>query len=80
MTGDSHVKPGEIGGVPFYISGSQFQYWRHAQLIIDVVKGRGGMLSLDNGRELRFLTHSRLFTDEEAATLDAADATQGEAV
>lgn len=72
--GDGDVKLGEIGGVPFYISGSQFEYWRHTQLIIDVVKGRSGMFSLDNGRELRFLTRSRLFTEEEAAALDAAKA------
>ena len=29
-------------------------------LIIDVVPGRGGMFSLDNGRERRFLTRSTL--------------------
>jgi hypothetical protein len=55
------VKLGEIGGVPVYISGSQFAVWKHTQLIIDVVAGRGGMFSLDNGRERRFLTRSRLY-------------------
>ena len=49
---------GEIGGMPFYISGSQFEVWKHTDLIIDVVPGRGGMFSLDNGRERRFLTRS----------------------
>ena len=29
-----------------------------SDLIIDVVSGRGGMFSLDNGREKRFLTRS----------------------
>ncbi|NKQ88963.1 DUF779 domain-containing protein [Rhizobium ruizarguesonis] len=61
MIGDSDVKLGEIGGVPVYISTSQFEAWKHTQLIIDVVPGRGGMFSLDNGREKRFLTRSRLF-------------------
>jgi uncharacterized protein (DUF779 family) len=74
ITGDADIKLGEIGGVPFYISASQFEYWRHTQLIIDVVKGRGGMFSLDNGRELRFLTRSRIFTDDEAARLDPVEA------
>jgi uncharacterized protein len=61
MIGDSDVKLGEIGGVPVYISASQFEAWKHTQLVIDVVPGRGGMFSLDNGREKRFLTRSRLF-------------------
>ncbi|MGO4486266.1 DUF779 domain-containing protein [Rhizobium sp. 2TAF27] len=51
MIGDSDVRLGEIGGVPVYISASQFEAWKHTQLIIDVVPGRGGMFSLDNGRE-----------------------------
>lgn len=61
IVGDRDVKLGEIGGVPVYISESQFDVWKHTQLIIDVVPGRGGMFSLDNGREKRFLTRSRLF-------------------
>ena len=67
--GETDVKLGEIGGVPFYISGSQYAVWAHTQLIIDVVPGRGGMFSLDNGRERRFLTRSRLFSGGEACPL-----------
>jgi uncharacterized protein (DUF779 family) len=69
LVGASDVLLGEIGGQPFYISRSQFDYWRHTQLIIDVVPGRGGMFSLENGRGVRFLTRSRLFTDAESASL-----------
>ncbi|TAY54283.1 DUF779 domain-containing protein [Rhizobium leguminosarum] len=69
MIGDNDVKLGEIGGVPVYISASQFEAWKHTQLIIDVVPGRGGMFSLDNGREKRFLTRSRLFGGGEACTV-----------
>lgn len=54
------VKLGEIGGAPFYISASQHEAWKHTDLIIDVVEGRGGMFSLDNGREKRFLTRSEI--------------------
>ncbi|MGG7518617.1 DUF779 domain-containing protein [Allorhizobium undicola] len=61
IVGDTDVKLGEIDGVPFYIHQSQYEVWKHTQLIIDVVAGRGGMFSLDNGREKRFLTRSRLF-------------------
>lgn len=71
LVGDSDVHLGEIGGVPFYISRPQFEYWKHTQIIIDVVEGRGGMFSLENGRGLRFLVRSRLFEDAEVDMLRA---------
>ncbi len=73
IVGDYDRLLGHIGGVPFYISGSQFEYWQHTHLIIDVVPGRGGMFSLDGPEGLRFLTRSRLFTDDEWATLEASE-------
>jgi uncharacterized protein (DUF779 family) len=72
IVGDRDVRLGEIGGAPFYISPSQFEYWKHTQLIIDVVKGQGGMFSLENGEGVRFLVRSRLFEDAEVAALIAA--------
>ena len=69
--GSSDVCLGEVHGAKVRISGPQFDAWTHTQLILDVVPGRGGMFSLDNGRERRFLTRSRLFTDEELASLPA---------
>jgi uncharacterized protein (DUF779 family) len=65
LVGDSDRLLGEIGGVPFYISASQYEYWCHTQLVIDVVAGRGGMFSLEGPEGLRFLTRSRLYTEEE---------------
>ncbi|WP_428062682.1 DUF779 domain-containing protein [Brevundimonas sp.] len=58
IVGDRDVQLGEIDGAPFYISESQAGAWANSDLIIDVVPGRGGMFSLDNGRERRFLTRS----------------------
>ena len=58
--GERDVKLGEIAGMPFYISGSQAAVWEHTDLVIDVVAGRGGMFSLDNGREKRFLVRSEI--------------------
>ena len=72
MIGDRDVLLGEIAGAPFYISAPQFEYWKHTQLIIDVVEGRGGMFSLENGEGVRFLTRSRLFSDAEVDALIAA--------
>ncbi|QHJ00690.1 DUF779 domain-containing protein [Xylophilus rhododendri] len=74
IVGDYDRLLGEIGGAPFYISGPQFEYWQHTQLIIDVVPGRGGMFSLEGPTGERFLTRSRLYTDEEWALLSAEEA------
>lgn len=73
QVGDADVQLGEIGGCPFYISKSQYEYWKHTQLIIDVVDGRGGMFSLEGPEGKRFLTRSRLYTDEEWAALGETD-------
>jgi uncharacterized protein (DUF779 family) len=72
MTGDSDVQLGEVDGEPFYMSRSQFEYWKHTQLTLDVVAGRGGMFSLDNAEGVRFLIRSRIFDDGETRDLRAA--------
>ena len=71
--GSNDVKLGDVDGVPVFISGQQFEVWKHTQLILDVVPGRGGMFSLDNGRERRFLTRSRVFSESERARLEGAE-------
>ena len=58
--GENDVKLGEIGGVPFYMNGDQYEKWKHTDLTIDAVKGIGGMFSLDNGTGRRFLTKSEI--------------------
>lgn len=58
ILGDRDVLLGTIGETPFYIGGAQYEVWKHTMLTIDVVLGRGGMFSLDNGRERRFLVRS----------------------
>jgi uncharacterized protein (DUF779 family) len=72
MTGDSDVELGEVDGEPFYMSKIQFGYWKHTQLTLDVVPGRGGMFSLDNGEGVRFHIRSRIFDDAEIRDLRAA--------
>ena len=74
IVSEDDVKLGEVGGVPFYMSPSQFEYWKHTALTLDVVPGRGGMFSLENGREERFHIRSRIFTDDEVRALEAAEA------
>jgi uncharacterized protein (DUF779 family) len=72
LVGDQDVLLGTLGKTPFYISGPQFEYWKHTELTLDVVPGRGGMFSLDNGEGVRFHIRSRVFTDAEIAALRAA--------
>jgi uncharacterized protein len=77
LIGDQDVLLGEIGGQPFYMGAAQFEYWRHTHLTIDVVPGRGGMFSLEGPEGLRFLTRSRLFSEEEARELELREAVDG---
>jgi len=66
---------GDGAGVPLWISGSQFATWRHTQLVLDVVRGRGGGFSLEAPEGVRLLTRGRVFTAEELAVLGDATVT-----
>ncbi|PKV89201.1 DUF779 domain-containing protein [Streptomyces sp. TLI_146] len=46
--------------VPFWMSVSQHEVWRHTRLIVDVVEGRGSGFSLEAPEGVRFLIRSRL--------------------
>lgn len=72
IVGDQDVRLGSIGDSPFYMHKSQYEYWKHTQLIIDVVDGRGGMFSLEGVEGKRFLTRSRAFTAEENKEIQAS--------
>jgi uncharacterized protein (DUF779 family) len=67
--GENDVLLGTIDGHPVYIGGRQFALWQHTQLILDAVPGRGAGFSLEAPLGLRFLTRSRVFTEEELAAL-----------
>lgn len=75
-TGDSDALLAElrVQGVPepigFWMSAAQFELWRHTHLTVDVVPGRGSGFSLEAPEGVRFLTRSRLLTDEEDAALN----------
>lgn len=69
IIGDQDVCLGEIGGVSFYMHKNQYDYWKHTQIILDVVDGRGGMFSLEGVEGKRFLTRSRAFSKEELIEL-----------
>jgi len=82
LVGDRDVLLGvlDVGdGVPVWISGPQYEVWRHTQLVIDVVPGRGGGFSLEAPEGVRFLSRGRVFTDEEQAQLQAEPVITGAA-
>ncbi len=69
---DVHLAALDIGldrPIPFWMSKSQFAYWSHTHLTVDVVPGRGSGFSVEAPEGVRFLIRSRLFSDEEAAGL-----------
>ncbi|CAM02192.1 hypothetical protein A8924_3307 [Saccharopolyspora erythraea NRRL 2338] len=76
LTGDADVHLGDLDvdgeSVPVWMSRSQFEYWKHTHLTIDLVAGRGSGFSLEAPDGVRFLIRSRLLTDEECEALDQA--------
>lgn len=71
--GGQDVLLGHVAGdIPVWIGAAQFEYWRHTQITIDVVPGRGAGFSLEGPEGVRFIVRSRVFTDDEAELLEAA--------
>jgi uncharacterized protein (DUF779 family) len=72
--GQSDVFLGWVGdesaSAPFYMSGPQFEYWKHTELTVDVVPGRGSGFSVEAPEGVRFLIRSRVFTDDEWRELE----------
>jgi uncharacterized protein (DUF779 family) len=77
LLGVLDVGPQDSDGVPVWISGPQYRSWRHTQLVIDVVPGRGGGFSLEAPEGVRFLSRGRVFTDAEKALLEAVPVITG---
>ncbi len=77
--GAGDVYLGDIGGSPFYIGLAQYEYWKHTQLIIDVIDGTGGTFSLEGAEGKAFHTRSRVFTEAELAELALEEVKTGAA-
>lgn len=73
--GAQDVLLGHVGGAPFYIGRAQYEYWKHTQIILDVVDGYSGTFSLESATGKTFHTRSRLFSDDEWAQLCLAHPT-----
>ena len=70
VVGDRDVLLGMVENTPVWISGPQFDTWKHTQLIIDAVPGRGGGFSMEAPEGMRFLSRGRAFTDDELDALN----------
>jgi uncharacterized protein len=68
--GQADVCIGTIEGCQFWMSKDQFEYWQYTQLHIHIAKGRGSSFSLEIPMGLRFITQSRMFTEEELLHLE----------
>ena len=53
--------------IEFYMSASQYEYWKFTHLTVDVVPGRGSGFSVEAPEGVRFLIRSRMLTDDEVA-------------
>ena len=60
----------ELSQSPFYMSGAQFEYWKHTHLTVDLVPGRGSGFSVEAPEGFRFLIRSRIYTDAEYFELE----------
>ncbi len=63
--GARDVLLGSVAGCNFYMSASQFEFWQHTHLTVDVVPGRGSGFSLEAPEGVRFIIRSRLLTPAE---------------
>jgi len=61
IVGQADVWLGQIDGCDFYIAKDQFEFWKHTELTIDVVPGRGASFSLEIPLGVRFVTKSKVF-------------------
>ena len=71
-----NVKLGEICGCEFFIDKDQFEYFKHSFITVDVREEKsafGNSFSLEIDIGYQFITKSRIFTDEEYASLPATE-------
>jgi uncharacterized protein (DUF779 family) len=81
MVGDVDVFLGWVGSgdneSPFYMSGGQFEYWKHTHLTLDIVPGRGSGFSVEATEGVRFIIRSRIYTDAEWLELESQPVLNG---
>lgn len=77
IVGSNDVCLGEVADCKFYMHNDQFEYWKHTQLTLDVSPGRGSSFSLEIPLGVRFMIHSKVFTEQELGELEDVEKFQG---
>lgn len=54
-----------LAPIEFYMSASQFEYWKYTHLTVDLVQGRGSGFSVEAPEGVRFMIRSRMLDDAE---------------
>ena len=71
IVGRADVWLGQIDDCDFFMAKDQFEFFKHTELTIDVVPGRGASFSLEIPLGVRFVTKSRVFELGETENLVA---------
>lgn len=50
---------GVVSGVPYYMNQSNFSYWEHLQIVIDVMDGMGNSFSLESAENQSFVIRAK---------------------
>ncbi|URM33159.1 DUF779 domain-containing protein [Cytobacillus firmus] len=56
--GSQDKQIGEVMDVPYYMHNSNFAYWEHMQIVIDVIDGIGNSFSLESLKDKSFVIRS----------------------
>lgn len=75
LTSEADIQLGTLTGegfspIDFWMSVSQYEYWKHTHLTVDVVPGRGSGFSVEAPEGVRFLIRSRLMSEDELREFD----------
>ena len=69
--GQADVHLGTVGGVPFWVGRTQFEYLEGGQVLLHAKSGALGTFSLEDAEDMHFVATQRLWTDAEWAWLQA---------
>mgnify|MGYP002725440674 CR=1 FL=1 len=69
LIGSRDLCLGTIHGCEFFMAEDQFEYYKYSHITIDVSEGRGSSFSLEIPLGLRFMSVSRILTEEESAKM-----------
>ncbi|MDR3401962.1 MAG: DUF779 domain-containing protein [Chthoniobacter sp.] len=72
QVGSQDILLGLIEDCPVFVGSAAYAYLAACQIVIDVTEGGGDSFSLEAANGVRLTTRSRLFTEAEAAELEAA--------